>query len=317
MERHLRVAMVWNWLPAFRVIAETEHLPTAAQILHVTPPALSRTIRLLEDALGVPLFARAGRRLRINDEGQALLVHVRHALRIVDDGIQRVSGGSAVVRIAVDGVVAELHMPRLLVELRRSYPHLHLEVSTFRGADVVPSLLQGRLDLGISSRTLSAPGLLVRRLGAEPNGIYCGPGHPLWGASDPDLSDVLGHPFTAPAPDEDGLPTEGWPAELERDVAMVLDRLTLGLEACAQAGMLAVLPDALVAGSSSPLYRVPVELVSPTPIMAVMRRPLGERGYLDDVLEIVESLIVAGASGAAAPASRAADREGEPNKRAS
>ena len=51
MTEHLpseRVSRIWNWLPVFRAVAETEHLPTASELLYVTPSALSRTIRLLE-----------------------------------------------------------------------------------------------------------------------------------------------------------------------------------------------------------------------------------------------------------------------------
>ena len=50
------VASVWNWLPTFRAVAETEHVARAAEILHVSPPAVSRTIKLLEDHLGTKLF---------------------------------------------------------------------------------------------------------------------------------------------------------------------------------------------------------------------------------------------------------------------
>ncbi len=58
MERLRRVASFWNWLPAFRAVAETEHLPTAAEALFVSPSALSRAIRLLEKDVGQPLFRR-------------------------------------------------------------------------------------------------------------------------------------------------------------------------------------------------------------------------------------------------------------------
>ncbi len=47
---------IWAWIPVFRVVAETEHLPTAAARLHVSPSALSRTVRLVEDTLGEELF---------------------------------------------------------------------------------------------------------------------------------------------------------------------------------------------------------------------------------------------------------------------
>ena len=51
MERMRRLTTLWSWLPGFRAVAETQHLPTASKQLHVGASALSRTIRLLEEAL--------------------------------------------------------------------------------------------------------------------------------------------------------------------------------------------------------------------------------------------------------------------------
>ena len=47
----LRLLELWSWLPAFRFVAETEHLPTASDLLYTSPSALSRTVKQLEGAL--------------------------------------------------------------------------------------------------------------------------------------------------------------------------------------------------------------------------------------------------------------------------
>ncbi|MBP8302176.1 MAG: LysR family transcriptional regulator, partial [Planctomycetes bacterium] len=61
MDRLLRLDALWNWLPAFRAVGETQHLPSAATALHVSPSALSRSVRLLEQRLGCTLFERRSR----------------------------------------------------------------------------------------------------------------------------------------------------------------------------------------------------------------------------------------------------------------
>src|SRR5690554_4873240 len=78
------LATIWNWLPAFRAVAESEHLPTAAARLHVSAPALSRTVRLLEEHLEVELFNRVGRRLVLNSAGEQLLSAVQEAMGGLD-----------------------------------------------------------------------------------------------------------------------------------------------------------------------------------------------------------------------------------------
>ena len=45
-----RVRTIWSWLPAFRAVAEAEHLPTAAHELGIVPSSLSRTVKQIEDA---------------------------------------------------------------------------------------------------------------------------------------------------------------------------------------------------------------------------------------------------------------------------
>jgi DNA-binding transcriptional LysR family regulator len=70
----------------FQVVAAHEHVTRAADQLHVSQPALSRTLIRLEHELGVRLFDRDGRRLRLNRFGQAFLVRVDRALGELEDG---------------------------------------------------------------------------------------------------------------------------------------------------------------------------------------------------------------------------------------
>ena len=51
-----RVNQIWNWLPAFRVVAETQHLPTASKEAHLSASALSRAVKLVEEQLDRQLF---------------------------------------------------------------------------------------------------------------------------------------------------------------------------------------------------------------------------------------------------------------------
>ncbi|HTJ45638.1 MAG TPA: LysR family transcriptional regulator [Kofleriaceae bacterium] len=98
MNRAARVRALWDYLPAFRAVAETEHLPTASRAIGVSPPALSRAIHLLEDRLGRPLFERTGARLHLNAAGQALLGSTRAAMRLLDEVVDEVIDGPGVVR---------------------------------------------------------------------------------------------------------------------------------------------------------------------------------------------------------------------------
>lgn len=68
----------------FKEVAEQESITKAAETLHVSQPALSKTVRKLEDELGTPLFDRVGRTIKLNDNGRVLMHYTDKALRAMD-----------------------------------------------------------------------------------------------------------------------------------------------------------------------------------------------------------------------------------------
>ena len=76
--------MELHQLRYFRSVADYENVSKAAEELHVSQPALSRSIKKLEDELGVQLFDREGRRVSLNENGEVFLHAVQNALDAVD-----------------------------------------------------------------------------------------------------------------------------------------------------------------------------------------------------------------------------------------
>ncbi len=291
MERHRKITEFWNWLPGFRAVAETEHLPTAADRVHVTPAALSRTVRLLEDALERPLFHRRGRRLHLNDDGRVLLEATRQAMRLVHDAAAAL-GGTALdgpVRIATGGV-AQVYTMRALLRAREEYPNMRPVVLTPNAETAGGQLLRGELDLVVSSFVLHTEGLTTELLTHADNAVYCGPSHALYGREDVDLDELVTFAFTAPPPAAGGQSTDGWPSEVPRDVQLTTDRMASGREICASTDLLAVLPDAFAAESSVPLHRIAVEAIPRTPVVVTRRDPTGADDLTQRVVQLLRDV---------------------------
>jgi DNA-binding transcriptional LysR family regulator len=255
-----RLNQLWNWLPAFRAVGETQHLPSASQELHVSPSALSRAIKLLEDELGTELFKRSTRGLELTDEGRRFLESVRQAMQALDDGAAALESGNFTRRLTVSTstpFARELILPAL-----RHLDRLQLEVrvESVDLSRVADRLLDGSVDLALLSEPPRVDGLVAEPLLRIQQGVYCGQSHPLFGQPTITMDALLAYPFVAPpAPVSDG-----WPAEVPRKVRLYISQLALGIDACIEGSVLAVLPElaAQRAVQEHKLRRLPVEVGS-------------------------------------------------------
>ncbi len=276
-----RLVEVWTWLPAFRAVAEVEHVQGAARALHVTASSLSRAIGLLEQHLGRKVFDRVGRNVKLNHDGEELLAAVREGMRRIDDGIAHVTGTvfSGELRVACEGDLPIDFVWRAATRLMKTYEGLRTTVAAASAtSELAPRLLRGDLDVAFVTSAVAHPRLLVEHLGDVTYGIYCGVGHPLYARRQTTLDAIRAHAFVAPTSADDDGPGDQWPKTLERTVALRLPALQPAIAVCASGQLLALLPDvsAAQAAREHVLRRLPSEVVPPSPLFAVRRRPSGE-----------------------------------------
>jgi len=279
MERVRRLARLWSWLPAFRAVAETEHLPSAASALGTSSPGLSRMIKLLEHDLGQPLFRRAAGRLQLNDAGELFLGHVRDAMRLLDDGLQRLGGLGAAgpLGVSASNSVSWVYLLPALERLSRRYPDVVPELVSWDNRAACQALLKGGIDLALIEDGEVPEPLAIERLTEITYGLYCGRGHPLARRRRPALETCLDYPFVAAG----GAASDGWPPNLRRRVGLRVSALNLALEVCAAGRFLALLPDDAAALRGKALRRLPVGTLARSTVWIAYRRPLGPGGPLE------------------------------------
>lgn len=167
----------------FLAVARAGSFSRAAASENISQPALSEQIRKLEGSLGVALFERLARGVRLTPAGQRLLVHARQILREMSDARQSLEALRTCVagRLAV-GVIPTV-FPYLLAprveEFRRTHPEVELRLVEDITARLVESLLAGDLDLAVVSLPLRAPDLICAEILREPLLVALPPGHPL------------------------------------------------------------------------------------------------------------------------------------------
>ncbi|RZL87501.1 MAG: LysR family transcriptional regulator [Variovorax sp.] len=166
-------------------LAQSGSFSKSAQALCLTQPALSRSIRALEDELGVPLFDRVGRRNELTSFGREVLDRARQLVveadELRDSGRQMSEGQSGVVRIGMGSGPGAMLMTPLLMRMATRQPKVRVVVAR-GGTDLLTQALRARtLDaLVVDARSLKPAADLEVGTLREMRGVFmCRRGHPL------------------------------------------------------------------------------------------------------------------------------------------
>jgi len=147
-------------LQYFQTVARLEHMTRAAVELGVAQPSLSRTIAGLERELGVPLFDRPGRQIRLNEIGRAFLGCVDRALAQLEEGRQEVADLAGLERGQVALAATTLRwVPELLSAFRSEHPHVRFRLIQAETAAMRQQLERGETDLCLSALPIEGPGI--------------------------------------------------------------------------------------------------------------------------------------------------------------
>ena len=168
----------------FEEIAEQRHLGRAAERLGLSQPALSKSLRRLEEAMQVKLFDRNSKGLELTAEGSLLLARARDlrlSLRNVAREVSEVSEGRAGhLRIGVGPTIPTRLISSALARLLIDAPRIAARVTISDADEIVPALRKGDLDLNINLMYLSPPeGLCYVRLYEEEFVVCASKDHPL------------------------------------------------------------------------------------------------------------------------------------------
>ncbi|MBX9401646.1 LysR family transcriptional regulator [Lysobacter sp. BMK333-48F3] len=158
-------ALMLGSIELFCLCAEAESFTAAAQQAGLTPAAVSRAVARLEARLGVQLFVRSTRRVRLTDAGRRYLAHCRLGLNQLAEAEREVSGQQRApagkVRLSLPTPVAHHLLLPALARFRRAYPEVTLDIQlSNRNIDFTAD----GFDLAVRGRTPPDSGLIVRKL---------------------------------------------------------------------------------------------------------------------------------------------------------
>jgi LysR family hydrogen peroxide-inducible transcriptional activator len=147
----------------FEALARHGHFGRAAEACSISQPALSVQIKELEETLGVELFERAARQLRLSAFGEEFLLRVRDILRSMDElgDLARAHRRQLVgrLRIGVIPTVAPYLLPGMISALTRENGDLDIHIRETVTPKLLQELAEGRLDTAIVALPVSEPSL--------------------------------------------------------------------------------------------------------------------------------------------------------------
>jgi DNA-binding transcriptional LysR family regulator len=182
------------------VVAATElNFRRAATLLHMTQPPLSRQINLLEHALGVQLFERIGRAVRLTTEGKVFLADAKRLLTLAEQAestVRRASKGkTGRVRIGFTGAAGYELIPELLFAAKQVLPDVDVVLLEAGSAAQIDAFAAGTIDLGFLRPLPSQKKLEFLLIEKEPLIIALPQQHPLAVHAQIDLKLLHEYPF--------------------------------------------------------------------------------------------------------------------------
>ncbi|WP_158939105.1 LysR family transcriptional regulator [Burkholderia sp. S171] len=141
-------------LHAFTTIVDSSSLGRAAEVLHVTQPALSRTIKRLEEELGAPLFERHSKGMQLTAIGEALLPHATLLLHEADNAREEIDAirglAKGTIRVGAVASIATLVLPLAVSGVLARWPNLRVQIIEGVWDRLADSLLKQEIDLALS-----------------------------------------------------------------------------------------------------------------------------------------------------------------------
>ena len=152
-------------------LARARHFGHAAAACAISQPALSMQIKDLEAGLGLPLFERRAREVRLTPLGETFAARARHILREVDElaDLARAAqdGLTGPLRLGVIPTIAPYLLPALIPRLAAAYPRAEANFRETLTERLLDEVEAGRLDAAVVALPVSEPGLEERALFSE------------------------------------------------------------------------------------------------------------------------------------------------------
>jgi DNA-binding transcriptional LysR family regulator len=189
----------WRQLECFRVAGRLQHVTRAAELLGTSQPALSRALARLESDLGVPLFERVGRSIRLTRYGELFLKRVEGAFAQIEEGRLELADlakpGHGTVALGFLRSLGAKYVPQTVRRFAQTHPEVRFTFTPDNSAELEALLEGGNLELAFTTVPVRSPKLAWTRVTDQELLLLVPKNHRLARRRQVSLRDVRSEPF--------------------------------------------------------------------------------------------------------------------------
>ncbi len=169
-------------LRVFAEVARHLSFARAAELLHLSPPAVTMQVKELEGHIGLPLFERQGRQVTLTTAGEYMLVYARKVLATLKDAedaaarLQRLEVGTLTIGMVS---TAKYFLPGLLAHFQREHEGIELRLAMGNREQLVKMLHGNEVDIAIMGRPPTELATRAEPFAAHPHVFVAPTDHPL------------------------------------------------------------------------------------------------------------------------------------------
>jgi LysR family transcriptional repressor of citA len=160
--------MEFQWLNTFVVAAETGNFRQTAELLFISQPSVTVHIKLLEKELGMQLFLREGKKVKLTEAGKRYVTHAKKLLEVYQDGLEDLNsfsqGYTSNLTLAISPLIADTILPYVVKSYTRQHPEVEISIKIIESMDIEEAVLMEEVDLGLSCLKSLHPDLLCELL---------------------------------------------------------------------------------------------------------------------------------------------------------
>ncbi|MER7396548.1 LysR family transcriptional regulator [Streptomyces sp. NPDC000151] len=189
-------------LTRFAAVGRLEHLSAAADELRTPQSTVSRSVVRVEEAVGVRLFGREGRGMRLTRQGRAFLARVERGLEEIGAGYEELRADTDAPGMVALGFLPALGtapVPLLVRWFRALHPGVRFRLVQDHPEGLLERLRAGEVDLCLTSPLIEEPGVSHRAVTHEPLRLVVPAGHRLATRRRVDIAEAAGEDFVMAA----------------------------------------------------------------------------------------------------------------------